>query len=150
MHAPMVMTINYFDARERKKDSNCGQTGSIDLPSHPRKSIMKRFLLAISLALLSATPALASVDDHGRRHGHGHDGDDGDSHGKHKGRYKHEMHRGEHVPVVYLQRDYYVEDYRVYHLAPPPRGHRWIRTDDGKYILIAVATGIIADIILHH
>lgn len=118
---------------------------------------MKRLLLAISLALLSVSTVSAS--DHGRRHGHGHDDDDrGHSRGKHKGhhkhrhdhRYDHDFHRGERIPRVYLERDYYVEDYRVYHLAPPPRGHRWVRTDDGKYILIAVATGIIADIILHH
>jgi Ni/Co efflux regulator RcnB len=110
---------------------------------------MKRLLLAISLALLSTTVV---AGDHGRRHGH--DDDRGHSRGKHKGhhkhRYEHEFHRGERLPVVYLERDYYVEDYRVYRLAPPPRGHRWVRTDDGKYILIAVATGIIADIILHH
>lgn len=117
---------------------------------------MKRLLLAISLALLSTATVMAS--DHGHRERHGHD-DDGYSRGKHKGHRKHhrehyydehEFHRGERIPVVYLERDYYVEDYRVYHLAPPPRGHRWVRTDDGKYILIAVATGIIADIILHH
>lgn len=114
---------------------------------------MKRLLLAISLALLSISTV--SAGEHGRRHGHGHDDDDrGHSRGKHKGHHKYrhdrEFHRGEHIPTVYLERDYYVEDYRVYRLAPPPRGHRWVRTDDGKYILIAVATGIIADIILHH
>jgi Ni/Co efflux regulator RcnB len=52
--------------------------------------------------------------------------------------------------VVYLQPRYYVEDYRVVHLAPPPPGHRWIRHPDGRYILVAVATGIIADILLNH
>jgi Ni/Co efflux regulator RcnB len=116
---------------------------------------MKRLLLAISLAFLSTTPALA--DDHGRdrghdrAHGHGHDKHHGDSRGKQGKRHRqYDMHRGEHIPVVYLEREYYVQDYRVYHLAPPPRGHRWVRTDDGKYILIAVATGIIADIILNH
>jgi Ni/Co efflux regulator RcnB len=108
---------------------------------------MKRLLLAVSLALLITTPAWAG--DHGNRHGYDHD-DDGHPPGKHKGWHKHEMHRGERIPVVYLERDYYVEDYRVYHLAPPPRGHRWVHTEDGRYILIAVATGIIADIILHH
>ena len=113
---------------------------------------MKRLLLAISLALLSVSTVSAS--DHGRRHGHDDDDDRGHSRGKHKGHHKYrhdrDFHRGERIPQVYLERDYYVEDYRVYHLAPPPRGHRWVRTDDGKYILIAVATGIIADIILHH
>jgi Ni/Co efflux regulator RcnB len=47
-----------------------------------------------------------------------------------------------------VSRDY--DDYPRYHLAPPPRGHRWVRMDDGRMILIAVATGIIADVLLHH
>jgi Ni/Co efflux regulator RcnB len=113
-----------------------------------RERIMKRLLTAVLLALTITTSAWAG--DQGRKHGHGHDDDRGHSRGKHKGHHKHEMHRGERIPVVYLERNYYVDDYRVYSLAPPPRGHRWVRTDDGRYILIAVATGIIADIILHH
>lgn len=107
---------------------------------------MKHLLLAASLALLALSPAAAIAgkghgkghDKHGQGHGH-HDN------GKHKGWKK-----GERLPAIYLERRYYVEDYRHHHLAPPPRGHRWVRTDDGKYVLIAVATGIIADILLHH
>ena len=37
-------------------------------------------------------------------------------------------------------------DFRV----PPPPGHRWIRYPDGRYMLVAIATGIIADILLGH
>ena len=107
---------------------------------------MKRLLLAVSLATLAlaATPdALAG----GKGNKHHHQDHHGDGHppGKHRG-----WHKGEKIEVVYLQPRYHVEDYRHYHLAPPPRGHRWVRTDDGKFILVAVATGIIADILLHH
>lgn len=109
---------------------------------------MKRLLLVASLALLALSPAAAIAgkghgkghDKHGQGHGRGHH-----DNGKHKGWKK-----GERLPAIYLERRYYVEDYRHHHLAPPPRGHRWVRTDDGKYVLIAVATGIIADILLHH
>ena len=52
--------------------------------------------------------------------------------------------------VVYVERRVYVDDYPRYHLHAPPPGHRWVRSDDGKYLLIAVATGIIADVLLHH
>jgi Ni/Co efflux regulator RcnB len=41
-------------------------------------------------------------------------------------------------------------DHHVHHLSAPPPGHRWVRHPDGRYILVAVATGIIADILLHH
>jgi Ni/Co efflux regulator RcnB len=124
---------------------------------------MKRLLLAASLALLSLSPtmALAHHDDDNDRHeyrGHhdgqgDHDDDDRRYHhpGRHKGWKKHrDYHRGERIEVVYLQPRYYVDDYPHYHLRHPPRGHRWVRTEDGRFILVAVATGIIADILLHH
>lgn len=123
---------------------------------------MKRLLLAALLAALclSSSAAFAYDDDHDhdRRGYHHHDHDDDDDghrhhrhHGKHKGWKKHrDYHRGERIEVVYLEPRYYVEDYHHYQLRQPPRGHRWVRTDDGRFILVAVATGIIADILLHH
>ncbi len=39
-------------------------------------------------------------------------------------------------------------DYRHYHLRKPPHGYEW-RNVDGKYVLAAVATGVIADIVLN-
>lgn len=124
---------------------------------------MKHLLLAASLALLSlsSSAAFAYHDDHhharaGYNHGH-HDDDDDDRRHHHRGnKHKHKgwkrdhYRRGERIEVVHVERHYYVDDYEHYHLRQPPRGHRWIRTDDGKYLLVAVATGIIADILLHH
>ena len=40
-------------------------------------------------------------------------------------------------------------DYRSHHLRHPPRGYEW-RESNGRYILAAVATGVIASIILSH
>jgi Ni/Co efflux regulator RcnB len=40
-----------------------------------------------------------------------------------------------------------VIDYRVYHLRAPPPGYEW-REVGGRYVLAAVATGIIASIIM--
>ena len=45
---------------------------------------------------------------------------------------------------------YVVNDYRGYGLRAPPRGYYWRRSDAGDYLLVAVATGIIADLILRH
>ncbi|GAB3369217.1 RcnB family protein [Lysobacter sp. P5_B9] len=115
---------------------------------------MRRLLLAASLASLLLTTSVALADGHhhrgGDRHHHDHDDDDDDDDGY---RYKHrhrDYHRGERIEVVYMEPRYYVEDYRDYELREPPRGHRWVRTEDGRFILVAVATGIIADILLHH
>ena len=38
-------------------------------------------------------------------------------------------------------------DYRHYHLQEPPRGYEW-REVDGNYVLAAVATGVIASVII--
>ncbi len=44
---------------------------------------------------------------------------------------------------------YVVDDYRRYDLPPPPDGrHRWIRNGDGDFILVAIATGVITDLLL--
>ncbi len=44
-------------------------------------------------------------------------------------------------------------DYRTYHLRRPPSGYEW-RLVDGNYVLAAVATGVIASIVIaataHH
>ena len=39
-------------------------------------------------------------------------------------------------------------DYRAHHLRRPPRGYEW-RESNGQYVLAAVATGLIASIILN-
>lgn len=114
---------------------------------------MKHLLSALAIGVLLLSPVAASAKgkhhDHDRdRHDH-HDHDDdhrGHDRGRKNGHYKHDYRRG----VVYVERRVYVDDYDRYHLHAPPPGHRWVRSDDGRYVLIAVATGIIADILLHH
>lgn len=38
-------------------------------------------------------------------------------------------------------------DYRTYHLRRPPSGYEW-RLVDGNYVLAAVATGIVASVVI--
>ncbi len=45
---------------------------------------------------------------------------------------------------------YVVNDYDRYHVRRPPYGHRWIRDDRGNMLMVAIATGIIADIVFNH
>ena len=54
--------------------------------------------------------------------------------------------RGAYVPAPY--RGYYVQDWGYYGLRPPPPGYRWIYAD-GNFVLMAVATGLIADLVVH-
>lgn len=45
---------------------------------------------------------------------------------------------------------YIVDDYRRYDLPPPPDDHhRWVRDRNGDYILVAITTGIITDLLLN-
>ncbi len=43
---------------------------------------------------------------------------------------------------------YAVQNYGYYHLRQPPAGYEWVQ-DGSQFVLIAVASGIIADIILN-
>ena len=64
------------------------------------------------------------------------------------GQRRHHWQRG-----GYWRRDYggyYVSDYNRYRLRQPPRGYRWVRTSDGDYLMVAIATGIIASVILNN
>lgn len=44
---------------------------------------------------------------------------------------------------------YVVNDYGYYGLRQPPRGYYWRRDNRGDFLLVAIASGIIADLILH-
>ena len=114
---------------------------------------MKRLLLAATITAclcLASTSALAGGKGKGHGHHDDHHGHGDHPPGKHKGWHKNNWSRGDRIEIVHVERHYYVDDYSHYHLRQPPRGHRWIRTPDGKFILVAVAPGIIADILLHH
>ena len=60
-----------------------------------------------------------------------------------------EFRRGNYIPYEYRHRQYFVVDHRGHRLAPPPRGHQWVQVGT-DYVLIAIATGLIANIILNH
>ncbi len=127
------------------------------------------------LGLLQA-PAMANPGkgNNGRHHGNdcgrnedcgGHGDDQGDQgdHG-HRGRgeqgsYRsdnergagpsHGYYRGDRLPVIYRTRQYVVEDWRGHGLRTPPRGYHWVQTGS-DYVLVAIATGVILELLLNH
>lgn len=127
---------------------------------------MKRLLTgALALTLLTGTAAMAQPD---RRHdnrndqgGYNQDRDRGyqsDNHGNDRSREVHQRNderqaarrwaRGQRLPRDYYQdRSHYI-DYRSHHLRAPPRGYRWVETDDNNYAMVAIATGLIASLIV--
>jgi Ni/Co efflux regulator RcnB len=63
--------------------------------------------------------------------------------------YNHNFHRGDRLPMQYRHHQYVVDDWRGHHLQAPPRGYHWVQTG-GDYVLVAIATGIILQLILSH
>ena len=95
---------------------------------------MKAVLVASALLALGATMSTqVFADDHDD-----HDGHHYVHHDEWKKGYKlhdEDWKRGERV------------DYREHHLRAPPEGYEW-REVDGNYVLAAVATGVIASVII--
>jgi Ni/Co efflux regulator RcnB len=61
----------------------------------------------------------------------------------------HDLRRGGRLPSRYRNHQYVVDNWREHHLRPPPRGYHWVQTG-GDYVLAAIATGVIADLIINH
>ncbi|MFM0721240.1 RcnB family protein [Paraburkholderia strydomiana] len=70
------------------------------------------------------------------------DNDRFDDHGGPRG-----WHRGDHLPSDYRDHQYVVDNWHEHNLQAPPRGYRWVGIN-GDYVLAAVATGVIAQIVL--
>ncbi|CAM3583612.1 RcnB family protein [Polaromonas hydrogenivorans] len=58
-----------------------------------------------------------------------------------------QFHRGGRIPQEYRNRQYVVNNWRDHHLNAPPRGQQWVQVG-ADYALIAIATGVIAQLIL--
>lgn len=61
----------------------------------------------------------------------------------------HEFYRGDRLPREYRNRQYVVDDWRGHHLSAPPRGYHWVQTG-GDYVLVAIATGVILQLLLNN
>jgi Ni/Co efflux regulator RcnB len=79
-------------------------------------------------------------------------GDFGRNHGDHarSGRGAgpgNQYYQGDRYPAEYRNRQYVVSDWRGHHLSAPPRGYQWVQSGN-DYVLIAIATGIISQLLL--
>jgi Ni/Co efflux regulator RcnB len=60
----------------------------------------------------------------------------------------HRFRRGGYLPPEYRGRAYVVNDWRARRLSAPPRGYHWVR-DGSDFVLVAIATGLIAQVLLN-
>jgi Ni/Co efflux regulator RcnB len=56
---------------------------------------------------------------------------------------------GNAAPDQYQQPQHVVTDWHRDRLSPPPPGHHWVRAGD-DFVLVAIATGVILQLILTH
>jgi Ni/Co efflux regulator RcnB len=118
----------------------------------------------VALTLAQSGWALADDDHHhddrrddhheqDHRPGPGFDRQAHDDHGYHGGHDErgagpnHDWRRGQRLSGEYRNRQYVVDNWREHRLSPPPRGYQWVQAG-GDYVLIAAATGIIAQLVL--
>ena len=80
---------------------------------------------------------------HGKPSRHPHGGPPGHAYGGPPGHWK----RGDRLPPAYRARTYVIDDWRGHRLQRPPRGYHWVQVG-AEYVLIAIATGIIAQVLL--
>jgi Ni/Co efflux regulator RcnB len=59
----------------------------------------------------------------------------------------HAYYRGDRLPMEYRHRQYVVEDWRGHNLSAPPRGYQWVQSGT-DFVLVAIATGVIASLLL--
>lgn len=62
---------------------------------------------------------------------------------------QHNWVRGSRLPPQYRGYQYVITDWRGHGLSRPPRGHHWVQYG-GDYLLVAIATGVIVQLILSH
>jgi Ni/Co efflux regulator RcnB len=60
----------------------------------------------------------------------------------------HNWRRGGRIPDEYRSRQYVVNDWHRHGLRQPPRGYEWVQVG-GDYVLVAIASGIIAQLLLN-
>jgi Ni/Co efflux regulator RcnB len=120
---------------------------------------------AMMTAMLGASAVSFAQDrDHDRGDGHGQQDRGGDHRNDNRGNDhrdnapgrahydgagpNHDIRKGGRLPNNYRNKQYVVSDYRSHNLRQPPRGYHWVQTG-GDYVLAAVATGVIADLIIN-
>ena len=135
----------------------------------------KQWMSALLVAVLGLSQAPAMADPgkgHNGRNGKGHSSRC-DNHRQACGRYQdhgqgdngrgeqgsarsdrdrgagpaHAYYRGDRLPYSDRGRQYVVDDWRGHGLRTPPRGYHWVQTG-GDYVLVAIATGVILELLL--
>ncbi|MGY6253322.1 RcnB family protein [Paraburkholderia caledonica] len=122
-------------------------------------SMMSAGMLASSLVLAQPphdNPGKGGDHGHGESHGHGpNHGHESNGHGPKQVPPGHSpdgpgnsanapghWRKGDRLPPEYRDRQYVIDDWRAYRLAPPPRGYSWVGIG-GDYLMVQISTGTV-------
>ena len=116
-----------------------------------RSNVFTTALVVLSMTVggLAAAQGNENRNDGGRTdrsHGRENNGARGESRGAGP---DHAFHRGGRMPVAYRGNQYVVDDWRGHNLSAPPRGYHWVQSGS-DYVLVAIATGVILQLLLSH
>jgi Ni/Co efflux regulator RcnB len=104
----------------------------------------RNVILSAVFAMSLTMPGLAFAEGNGEQdRGH-------DEHAQQNERGagpNHSYHKGDRLPAAEHTKQYEVNDWRGRNMREPPRGYHWVRSGN-DYVLAAIATGVIADILL--
>jgi Ni/Co efflux regulator RcnB len=92
-------------------------------------------------------------DRHERNDGYGRNSYSQGNHGygdySRRDGYRQQYHRGGYLQSEYRGNRYVVNDWRQRRLSAPPRGYQWVQANN-DYVLAAIATGLIAQVLLNN
>lgn len=109
-------------------------------------SLMVTGMLASSPAIAQPPHDSPGKDNHGqgsKKHGPkqvppGHDSEGPGNSANAPGHWR----KGDRLPPEYRDRQYVIDDWRAYRLAPPPRGYSWVGVG-GDYLMVQISSGLI-------
>jgi len=102
-------------------------------------------LAGLLIAAAVAVPAISMAQDD-----HRDDHRAEQSHAQERGAGPdHSWHKGDRIPASYRDKRYEVTDWKSHNLRQPPSGYHWVNVN-GDYVLAAIATGVIADMLLNN
>ena len=105
---------------------------------------MKKFILAaIAATTVFAVPASAADRDH--RSSYSQRGDHDRNWNKGRAAQGHRWARGQRFDRRYATNYQVISNYRAYRLNAPPRGYRYVRSNN-DIVMIAIATGLIGQV----
>jgi Ni/Co efflux regulator RcnB len=112
-------------------------------------TVLAASLLTTPFAMAQGDSQYLNKNYEQRQRGYGYGHDQRGERGERGAGPEHSYYRGERMLPQYRTRQYVVEDWRGHRLSAPPRGYQWVQSGS-DYVLVAIATGVILNLLLNN